>query len=107
MTVSKKIIEANPHPHDGYGVTGMAGAKGLTAAEKILGSGVYPRPSGAADPRGQGNLRIGPPLPGSGADQQIGLLGQPSGVINSRLSNRFKLTNAYWPNSPSGVAVNP
>ena len=85
MTVSKKIIPGNSQPHGGAGIVGMAGLKGLTAANKI-----------------SSNHQVSPfpPLLATQIDQ-------PSGVINARLQDRFSLVNAYWPNSPSGAAVNP
>ena len=41
MAVSQKIITNNQQPHNGYGYVGMAGNKGLSAAETLLGSGVF------------------------------------------------------------------
>ena len=41
MAISQKIISGNQQPHDGYGYVGLAGNKGLNAAGKILGSGVF------------------------------------------------------------------
>jgi len=117
MAVSKKIITNNQQPHDGYGYVGMAGNKGLSPAEEIFGSGVFPVSADAnakllSRPTrnmlaASGNVIIGPPNPGLGADRQVGLLGQTVSAMTSNLDNRFSLVNAYWPNSPSGVAVTP
>ena len=103
MAVSQKIITNNQQPHNGYGYVGMAGNKGLSAAETLLGSGVcavdadgtfLSRPT-RNQPAGSGNMILGPALPGTGADRQVGPFGQTISVIDGRWNTRFDETNYY------------
>lgn len=83
MAVVQKIIGSNAQPNGAQGIVSIAGARGLTAANKISYT-----------------LSPFPPLTPSQFDDTIA-------VTNAKNDSRFTLVNAYWPNSPSGVAVNP
>lgn len=85
MAVSQKIITGNDQPQGGEGIVSIAGARGLTAAEKI-GSNNTVSPF--------------PPLLTTQIDESIS-------VINARMDGRYSIVQAYYPNSPSGVAVTP
>ena len=85
MTVTQKIITGNDQPQGGEGIVSIAGARGLTAAEKI-GSNNTVSPF--------------PPLLTTQIDESIS-------VINARMDGRYSIVQAYQPNSPSGVAVTP
>ena len=85
MAVSQKIIDGNAQPQGGQGIVGIAGARGLTSAEKI----------GANN-----SLSSFPPLLATQIDQSIA-------VIDARMDGRYSIVQAYQPNSPSGVAVTP
>ena len=85
MAVSVKIISGNDQPQGGEGIVSIAGARGLTAANKI-GSNNTVSPF--------------PPLLTTQIDQSIA-------VINSRMDGRYSLKQAYDANQPSGVAIYP
>jgi len=85
MAVNQKIITGNDQPQGGEGITSIAGAHGLTAANKI----------------GSNNtISPFPPLTAGQIDDSIA-------VTNARLDGRYSIVQAYTPNSPSGVAVSP
>tara|TARA_R110000824_G_scaffold2865_2_gene13034 strand:+ start:3799 stop:4140 length:342 start_codon:yes stop_codon:yes gene_type:complete len=103
MAISQKIISGNQQPHGGYGYVGLGGNKGLTAAGKILGSGVFAveadgtllsRPNGGMT-AASGNVIVGPAYPGTGADRQVGPLGDTVANLNSIYGDRFDDTNYY------------
>lgn len=103
MAISQKIISGNQQPHDGYGYVGLAGNKGLNAAGKILGSGVFvvaadgtplSRPT-LGMTAASGNVILGTPYPGTGADRQVGPIGDSVASLNSMYENRFDDTNYY------------
>ena len=103
MAISQKIISGNQQPHDGYGYVGLAGNKGLSAAGKILGSGVFvvaadgsplSRPT-LGMTAASGNVILGTPYPGTGADRQVGPIGDTVESLNSMYENRFDDTNYY------------
>jgi len=103
MAISQKIISGNQQPHDGYGYVGLGGNKGLTAAGKILGSGVFvaetdgtplSRPTDSMT-AASGNVIVGPAYPGTGADRQVGPIGDTITNLNSMYSDRFDDTNYY------------
>jgi hypothetical protein len=103
MAISQKIISGNQQPHDGYGYVGLAGNKGLNAAGKILGSGVFvvaadgtplSRPT-LGMTAASGNVILGTPYPGTGADRQVGPIGDTIASLNSMYENRFDDTNYY------------
>ena len=103
MAISQKIISGNQQPHDGYGYVGLAGNKGLSAAGKILGSGVFvvaadgsplSRPT-LGMTAASGNVILGTPYPGTGADRQVGPIGDTVASLNSMYENRFDDTNYY------------
>jgi len=103
MAISQKIISGNQQPHDGYGYVGLAGNKGLNAAGKILGSGVFvvaadgtplSRPT-LGMTAASGNVILGTPYPGTGADRQVGPIGDTVASLNSMYENRFDDTNYY------------
>lgn len=85
MAVSQKIIGGNDQPNGGEGIVAIAGARGLTAANKI----------GANN-----TVSPFPPLLPSQIDMSIA-------NIDGLLDNRYSLLQANVSNSPSGVAVNP
>ena len=85
MAVSVKIISGNDQPQGGQGIVSIAGARGLTAANKI-GSNNTVSPF--------------PPLQPSQIDQSIA-------VIDARMDGRYSLKQAYDANQPSGVAIYP
>tara|TARA_R100000008_G_scaffold57510_1_gene35556 strand:+ start:675 stop:1031 length:357 start_codon:yes stop_codon:yes gene_type:complete len=108
MPICQNIISGNQQPHDGYGYVGLAGNKGLGAAGKILGSGVFPsdasgtalsRPAVGADgvnmTAASGNTILGPSRPGTGADRQVGPIGDTVALLNDTYSDRFDETNYY------------
>tara|TARA_R100000008_G_scaffold56774_1_gene35046 strand:+ start:675 stop:1022 length:348 start_codon:yes stop_codon:yes gene_type:complete len=105
MPISQKIISGNQQPHDGYGYVGLAGNKGLNAAGKILGSGVFPNSADASDiplsrptinmTAASGNTIIGPAYPGTGADRQVGPIGDTISLLDGTYSDRFDDTNYY------------
>lgn len=103
MAIVSTIISNNQQPHDGYGYVGLAGNKGLTAAGKIFGSGVFPvnasnvslsRPT-IGMTAASGNVILGPAYPGTGADRQVGPIGDTIANLNSMYSDRFDDTNYY------------
>ena len=103
MAISQKIISGNQQPHDGYGYVGLAGNKGLNAAGKILGSGVFvvaadgtplSRPT-LGMTAASGNVILGTPYPGTGADRQVSPIGDTVASLNSMYENRFDDTNYY------------
>ena len=73
MAISQKIVTGNDQPQGGAGVVGVAGAKGLTAANKV-----------------DSNHTVSPfpPLLATQIDYSIA-------VINERLNTRFDDTNYY------------
>ena len=73
MAVAQKVISGNVQPQGGEGVVGVAGARGLTAANKI-----------------DSNHTVSPfpPLLATQIDDTIA-------DINSRLNTRFDDTNYY------------
>ena len=73
MAVSQKIVTGNDQPQGGAGVVGIAGARGLTAANKI-----------------DSNHTVSPfpPLLATEIDLTIA-------VIDARLNTRFDDTNYY------------
>jgi len=85
MAVSQKIITGNDQPQGGEGIVSIAGARGLSVADK-LGANNTVSPF--------------PPILATQIDQSIA-------VINGRLNGRYSIVQAYQPNSPSGVAVTP
>tara|TARA_R110000823_G_scaffold16680_2_gene53334 strand:- start:1654 stop:1914 length:261 start_codon:yes stop_codon:yes gene_type:complete len=85
MAVSVKIISGNDQPQGGQGIVSIAGARGLTAANKI-GSNNTVSPF--------------PPLLTTQIDQTIA-------VINAKMDGRYSLKQAYDANQPSGVAIYP
>ena len=85
MAVSQKIVTGNDQPQGGAGVVGIAGARGLTSANKL-------NSNHAVSPF--------PPLLATQIDY-------PIGDINNSLNGRYSIVQAYQPNSPSGVAVTP
>ena len=85
MAVSVKIISGNDQPQGGEGIVSIAGARGLTAANKI-GSNNTVSPF--------------PPLLTTQIDQTIA-------VINAKMDGRYSLKQAYDANQPSGVAIYP
>ena len=105
MADFQSINSNNQQPHDGYGYVGIAGNKGLTAAGKILGSGVFavsadsnatPLSRPTADmTASSGNVILGPAYPGTGADRQVGPIGDTVALLNSVYSDRFDDTNYY------------
>ena len=103
MAISQKIISGNQQPHDGYGYVGLAGNKGLNAAGKILGSGVFVVAADGAPlsrptlgmTAASGNVILGTPYPGTGADRQVGPIGDTVASLNSMYENRFDDTNYY------------
>ena len=103
MAISRKIITNNQQPHGGYGYVGIAGNKGLSAAGMILGSGVFAvEADGTALSRpninmtaASGNVIVGPAYPGTGADRQVGPLGETVSHLNALYGNRFDDTNYY------------
>ena len=103
MAISQKIISGNQQPHGGYGYVGLGGNKGLTAAGKILGSGVFvveadgtplSRPTEGMT-AASGNVIVGPAYPGTGADRQVGPIGDTVANLNSTYGDRFNDTNYY------------
>ena len=85
MAVSVKIISGNDQPQGGQGIVSIAGARGLTAANKI-GSNNTVSPF--------------PPLLTTQIDQTMA-------VINAKMDGRYSLKQAYDANQPSGVAIYP
>jgi hypothetical protein len=85
MAVSQKIITGNDQPQGGEGIVSIAGARGLSASDK-LGANNTVSPF--------------PPILATQIDQSIA-------VINGSLNGRYSIVQAYQPNSPSGVAVTP
>ena len=85
MAVSVKIISGNDQPQGGQGIVSIAGARGLTAANKI-GSNNTVSPF--------------PPLLTTQIDQTIA-------VINAKMDGRYSLKQAYDASQPSGVAIYP
>ena len=85
MAVSTKIIGGNDQPSGAEGIVSIAGARGLTAANKI-GSNNTVSPD--------------PPLLATQIDQSIA-------VIDARMDGRYSLKQAYDANQPSGVAIYP
>jgi len=85
MAVTQKIIDGNAQPNGGQGIVSMAGANGLTAANKI--SANY-------------SLSSSPPYDGTQLDRSIA-------VMNGSLSGRYSLKQAYDANQPSGLAIYP
>ena len=73
MAVSQKVITGNDQPQGGAGVVGVAGAKGLTAANKLNSNHV---------------VSPFPPLLATQIDDSIG-------DINGKLDDRFDDTNYY------------
>ena len=73
MAVSQKIVSGNDQPQGGAGVVGIAGARGLAAADKLDAQHV---------------VSPFPPLLASGIDYSIA-------DINSKLNDRFDDTNYY------------
>ena len=85
MAVSQKIVTGNDQPQGGAGVVGVAGARGLTAANKL---------------NSNHTVSPFPPLLPTQVDMSIA-------NINGLLDGRYSIVQAYQPNSPSGVAVTP
>tara|TARA_R100001377_G_scaffold63378_1_gene39024 strand:+ start:1402 stop:1659 length:258 start_codon:yes stop_codon:yes gene_type:complete len=85
MAVSQKIVSGNDQPQGGEGVVSIAGARGLTAANKL---------------NANHTVSPFPPLLPTQIDMSIA-------NIDSLLDNRYSLLQANVSNSPSGVAVNP
>jgi|TARA_R110002020_G_scaffold440816_1_gene651472 hypothetical protein len=85
MAVSTKIIGGNDQPQGGEGIVSIAGARGLTAADKI----------GANN-----TVSPFPPFLSTQIDMSIA-------NIDGLLDGRYSIVQAYTPNSPSGVAVSP
>ena len=85
MAVSQKILPGNEQPQGGAGVVGIAGAKGLTAANTL---------------NSNHTVSPFPPLLATQIDMSIA-------NIDGRLDGRYSIVQAYQPNSPSGVAVTP
>ena len=72
IDVSQKVIPGNDQPNGGEGIVSMAGAKGLTAANKI-----------------SSNHKLSPPvLTASQIDESID-------VMYNRLTDRFDDYNTY------------
>ena len=85
MAVTQKIVSGDAQPNGGQGIVSMAGANGLTAANKI--SANY-------------SVSSSPPLDGTQLDRSIA-------VMNGSLDGRYSLKQAYDANQPSGVAIYP
>jgi len=73
MAVSQKIVTGNDQPQGGAGVVGIAGAKGLTAANKL---------------NANHTVSPFPPLLPTQVDDSIA-------NIDGKLNNRFDDTNYY------------
>ena len=93
MPIVSTIISNNQQPHDGYGYVGLAGNKGLTAAGKIFNVSLS-RPT-IDMTAASGNVILGPAYPGTGADRQVGPIGDTVANLNSMYSDRFDDTNYY------------
>jgi hypothetical protein len=85
MAVTQKIIGGNAQPNGGQGIVSMAGANGLTAANKI---------------NANHSVSSSPPLDGTQLDRSIA-------VMDGSLDGRYSLKQAYDANQPSGVAIYP
>jgi len=83
MAVSQKIVTGNDQPQGGEGVVSIAGARGLTAANKV---------------NANHTVSPFPPFLPTQIDMSIA-------NIDGLLDGRYSLIQANSPNSPSGVAT--